>query len=207
VRHGLTLIELLMVIAIIAMLAALLFPALSLAKKKAIEPVDVSNMRQIYMAFAMYEDDHGVAPLTTLLPVEPYARSREVFRSKRDLYRKAYPTGLWPARNFYVCAPERSPFQISYAFLGSFPGYDTHEQWIEARANSQMGFLASPWSGDPVITPSTLFKFPCGDSVLETMGPAMSGPILRIQMDGSAYRLSKTATVGIGTPNDFFIRR
>ncbi|HLJ55228.1 MAG TPA: prepilin-type N-terminal cleavage/methylation domain-containing protein [Chthonomonadaceae bacterium] len=56
-RAAFTLIELLVVIAIIAVLAAILFPVFAQAREKARQTVCASNLRQIGMAFGMYEQD------------------------------------------------------------------------------------------------------------------------------------------------------
>src|SRR2546423_6770865 len=53
-----TLIELLVVIGIIALLAALLWPALSQAKEKAKRIKCISNLRQIALAFRVFAMDH-----------------------------------------------------------------------------------------------------------------------------------------------------
>jgi prepilin-type N-terminal cleavage/methylation domain-containing protein len=61
---GFTLIELLTVVAIIAVLATLLSSALSTAKRKARQSVSIGNLRQIALAFNMYQDDHRKRPAT-----------------------------------------------------------------------------------------------------------------------------------------------
>jgi prepilin-type N-terminal cleavage/methylation domain-containing protein len=58
-RRGFTLIQLLVVIAIIAILAGLLLPALSRAKLKAIEVNCLSNQHQLAIALVSYAADHS----------------------------------------------------------------------------------------------------------------------------------------------------
>jgi prepilin-type N-terminal cleavage/methylation domain-containing protein/prepilin-type processing-associated H-X9-DG protein len=57
-RRGFTLVELLVVVAVLALLAALLFPVLSQARHAARRSVCVSNLRQLGVAFAMYAGDY-----------------------------------------------------------------------------------------------------------------------------------------------------
>jgi prepilin-type N-terminal cleavage/methylation domain-containing protein/prepilin-type processing-associated H-X9-DG protein len=57
-RSGFTLIELLVVIAIIAILAAILFPVFAQAREKARAITCVSNMKELSLAWIMYEQDY-----------------------------------------------------------------------------------------------------------------------------------------------------
>ncbi len=56
---GFTLIELLVVVSIIALLVAILVPALSEATEAAKSVVCLSNMRQIHLAFTFYREDNN----------------------------------------------------------------------------------------------------------------------------------------------------
>jgi prepilin-type N-terminal cleavage/methylation domain-containing protein len=69
-RRAFTLIELLTVIAIIAVLAALLMPVFSRAREAARQTTCMSNMKRIHMAVTQYNNDYGEYPAMLLGPAE-----------------------------------------------------------------------------------------------------------------------------------------
>ena len=118
-RGAFTLIELLIVIAIIAILAAILFPVFAQAREKARQTACLSNQKQIGTAFMMYTQDYdenlpswpfnsiGVNP-TFSAPgnwgwamwvdtVMPYTKNREVFSCANGPRTDAYRRGPEPA--------------------------------------------------------------------------------------------------------------
>lgn len=77
-RRGFTLIEILMVCAIIGLLSALLFVVFSSSRRASHETVCLSQMRQIGLAIKMYEQDFGEIP-PTLKPLRPsYITQRDL---------------------------------------------------------------------------------------------------------------------------------
>lgn len=58
-REGFTLVELLVVIAVVGILASLLLPALARSKARAQGVFCLNNARQLTLAWLMYADDHG----------------------------------------------------------------------------------------------------------------------------------------------------
>jgi len=77
-RKGFTLVELLVVIAMLAMLAALLLPALSSAKEKALRAACLSNLRQIGLAIHTYAADNNSRV--------PYGPKAPAFTNPSDFY-------------------------------------------------------------------------------------------------------------------------
>ncbi len=101
-KRGFTLIELLVVIAIIAILAAILFPVFAQAKEAAKSTAELSNAREIGLAYKLYINDsddtmpifyaYNSAPPSgvaghkgTELLLLAYTDSKEIFRSPLDV--------------------------------------------------------------------------------------------------------------------------
>jgi len=122
-KKGFTLIEMLVVIAIISILAAIAFPVFSRAKDSAYRGADMSNMNSIRTALQLYRNDQGAYPpallgyadtydgtLTNVVPASKFAGalypkridSLETLRPAFDRLATAVPfeqevgTALWP---------------------------------------------------------------------------------------------------------------
>jgi prepilin-type N-terminal cleavage/methylation domain-containing protein len=80
--RGFTLIELLVVIGIIALLAALLLPALSSAKSNARQVACLGNLRQLEAAYQMYAADNG-GYLVQNIPLTSYDTNIWVYGSMK----------------------------------------------------------------------------------------------------------------------------
>jgi prepilin-type N-terminal cleavage/methylation domain-containing protein len=83
-RRGYSLIETLVVITIIAVLASILMPTLTSAKRQAVKTDDMSKMRQLGQAAAMYEDRHGEFALHTSQLLAERLVTPELLVSTRD---------------------------------------------------------------------------------------------------------------------------
>jgi type II secretory pathway pseudopilin PulG len=77
-RLAFTFVEILVVCAVVAIVAALAFPAFSRAKESSLEAATVSNMRQLFIAIETYRADNSQAPFGTMeemgLPDTPLAK-------------------------------------------------------------------------------------------------------------------------------------
>ncbi len=122
-KKAFTLIELLVVIAIIAILAAILFPVFAQAKEAAKKTQDLSNCRQLGVAFLMYANDFDdyfplssfpVKENTWTTQVQPYIKNRAIYRSPSDA------SNNWPPASLPVTDPTFLNYRMSSYFLNAF---------------------------------------------------------------------------------------
>lgn len=128
--YGFTLVELLMVIAIIAILSSILFPVFGQAREKARQSLCISNLRQLGMAAMLYAQDYDermpnaqwIGPaafppnwsfgLSSRDLLEPYVKNNGVFTCPSD-------TEL----SVMLVRSAGKPFGLSYQFHGNPLGH------------------------------------------------------------------------------------
>lgn len=108
-RNKFTLIELLTVITIISLLAAMLLPGLNKARKSARSTACKNNLRQIGIMVKSYFGDYNTMPVAAMKPtvnaddkpihvvLKPYYENQKVFFCTEDVYKQYSDT--YPAQN------------------------------------------------------------------------------------------------------------
>ena len=174
---GFTLVELLTVIAIIAVLATLLMTTLGSVKRKAREAVCTSNLHQIGLALQLYLDDfnHRPASLETLVATK-YLGDRRILRCPSD--RTDDRLASIPAddvkSNAITAGNATPPSHVSY----------THPlNWSDTEWNRLMQFQTR--AGVAVCTFHDL-RPRAGNGTWDTVLTA--GLILRGRLDGAVVR-------------------
>ncbi len=115
-RRAFTLMEILLVIAIIVLLVALLLPVFHQGRKKSYEPVCINNLRQFHVAFTMYREDYGDSPKYQAWLL-PYIKDKRLLRCPMDTYK--HGAGWWtadvPSRlfdtSYFYYRPLSDPFK------------------------------------------------------------------------------------------------
>jgi len=114
---GFTLVELLVVLAVIGLLAALLFPAFGRMQKRASETSCIANLRQIGVGVRQYYLDEKTYPpsLTALMPpADDYPKGTNIL-SSRDLGRCPDDDNESPGRHSYSVYGSNTPAPLATA--------------------------------------------------------------------------------------------
>ena len=142
-RRGFTLIELMVVIAIISILASILFPVFSKAKDKARSAACLANLKQIGTAALMYTQDwDSCFPLSWSIDYD--ASFLHTWRQGIQPYVDNFDIYTCPARPdlAYDLNPYDGPDLTGYAMNNTYVGYGdgrsspsgAHEAWIRRPA-------------------------------------------------------------------------
>jgi prepilin-type N-terminal cleavage/methylation domain-containing protein len=175
-RRGLTLLELLVVIAMIAVLAGLLFPIIAASRNRARETPCISQLRQIGQAVQMYIDDYTVRPphLHNLLP--QYAGDPKLFICANDawLERGGWAWSAWGRKN----GPSREwPLAVSYGYF-----------WTHITRVDDLWEVAQQLPGRPGFAACVLHGRPHPREPDPGEAPYYRGLVLRLCFDGSVVR-------------------
>jgi prepilin-type N-terminal cleavage/methylation domain-containing protein len=103
-RAGFTILELLLVVSIIVILAALMFPAYNFFKRKAEDAVCMGNLRTLHAGFSSYLQDHQF-----VWPQNPFLQMADDEGSDSDEAKWWFEQlkGYGPTRETWVCPSER----------------------------------------------------------------------------------------------------
>ncbi len=144
-KRAFTLIELLVVIFIIAILAALLLPALSHAQETARRASCLSNLRQVDLAIHLYADDSADS-LPVLPTPNPYLNGVGAYYKQLVKGNLGLTGPASPDEKVFICPSDRTTYkQISHAFTSyTFNGYEIDSGAIPRITGKKLGAIKNP---------------------------------------------------------------
>jgi prepilin-type N-terminal cleavage/methylation domain-containing protein len=189
-RVAFTLMEILLVIAILSVLAAILFTTLFAARKNSRDTVCLSQLRQLGIAIKMYENDFNDLPRQLKDVYPTYVSEKKTFRCPE-----------WEAR----AAGSDSKTQATVASLFTLYAYQPAERRFWQSVPSEPGdppAMKSPWQEGYEIRGERLPLITCQfhDPYLEQGGEFRSGTMTMIRMvlrlDGSVEKSTGRLSLG-----------
>lgn len=193
--RGLTLGEVLIALAVLVLFVAIVVPVYRRAQSKSFQDVDVKQMRQVYVAWSLYQSDNNGWPAPSLLAVRGRLGDDSLLFSQEDPFRD--PDGGYPVEPMLPSYPPRSPIRISYAYLPNFveAGQTKLASWAQTLTDPKAGLLACGWHGD--VRPTG-----------KPFEALIDGPVLRVNTDGSAFTLPhRRHPDRMGDAGDLFFNR
>jgi len=145
---GFTLVELLVVIAVIAVLASLLLPALNAARNRARRTECLSNLKQISLGIRLYADDHAdTLPSTVITNGMPWSYQWRFYKELTKCYDglngpSSTQDKLFacPVDTFYYNNGPRSP--LHHGSMHDDPWADYSSYWF-----SRLNLVPNPSAG------------------------------------------------------------
>lgn len=175
-RSGFTLVEVLVVVAVIALLAALILPVLVSARARAREANCITNLRQVYVVWKSYVEDYSEYP-TNLVPLVARTNSAVFY----------CPSDTWGGLN--VWATLRTGYPVSYFYAYSINDRKKRELLERSDPNHGIVFCALHANYDRAVVERTYRRL----RAEPTLGaystfpypPVFEGKLLRLRIDGS----------------------
>lgn len=168
-RLAFTLIELLVVISIIALLIALLLPAIKLARESARTASCLSQLRQIGIGFRVYLDDHdqwfpygvdyGYGGAAWPMAIQQYLSNPDVWHCPshgESVHRYTNAVIPFDGWDGIGVVPYDAPFSYGYNMLG-YDGVSVLNGLGERPYNPATGGVDVRTHEDDVVSPSNMF--------------------------------------------------
>ena len=179
VPGGFSLLEVLVVVAVLGVLAALLLPVLARSKGRAKEAYCTSNLKQVHAAFVMYVHDNGKcpgwihwqnsrwestgfiggkdgrdtnAPAARVRPLFPYAGASDVFRCPADVgIDITNRGGFWMEPSCFDTVGVSYSYNSGLYLKGTTEsGLAGHPmEWVQRPAAFILMYEIPAWGGDP----------------------------------------------------------
>lgn len=151
--EGFSLVELLVVIAVIAILAAIIFPVFSSAQEKARQGTVMSNYSRVSKALAQYELDNGNHSPKVLFA---YGVAGQSMDSVKSTFHTANPPGLYPnyINDPTVFTDPDNPVSDTSALTGALP-VNVTDATGTMTASTATFYQADAMDVSPLITSAT----------------------------------------------------
>ncbi len=168
-RIAFTFVELLIVLALIAVLTAIIVPVLGVARRRGQQPVCTSNLHQLGIAIRLYNEDFNERPFQVQsLLTSGLLKNKELLRCKLDS--KGDFGSQIAEKSRPIILPEYYPETIQYSYT-FFTAGSHFWQRAYALANEELGAFVCQHHGNRISEGSTFLDY--------------EGQVLRLQLSGA----------------------